>query len=61
MKIFLLGLLFGAANAGVTYVTTTASQWWWVAMSGVSFAVLVWISGFVLDALAEIHFSSFVD
>ena len=51
MRRFLLGLVFGAAGAGITYAITPTPPWWWAV--GLSIAVLIWFGEFVVDALVD--------
>ncbi len=49
MKRFLLGLVLGAAGAGVTWAIT--EDLGWTTAIGITVAVLVWFAEFILDDL----------
>lgn len=46
---FLLGLVLGAAGAGITWAATESTSW--TTAIGITVAVVVWFAEFILDDL----------
>lgn len=46
---FLIGLILGAAASGITWAASHSTHW--TAIVGITVAVLVWFSDFILDDL----------